>query len=492
MRRVLLLAALAGLALAADPIVKHPSELKFPPRDFTPPVAAQFRHKLSNGATAFLLEDHELPLIDISVLIKTGDYLDPAGKEGLASLMGRQMVSGGTTAKSPAAFEEEVAFLAAQIRSGVAELQGTASLNCLTKDLDAGLALFADMLRHPGFDESRLKLAKSQALQSLERRNDSTASIEGREFARLLRGEKHFSTLPMTKATLEAISRQDLIDFHDRYYYPSNFVLAVSGDFDTKQMLAKLEQALGNWPNRAERISEPPAPNFTPKPGVYLVDKKDVNQARVSIGHLGIQRSNPDHIAIEVMNAMLGGNPFVSHIFARIRTDEGLAYSARSSFLPGTYYDGLFEASFQSKSPSAAQAISIVLEEMQRMQTTQVTSEELTLAINHAVETLPGRFSNARQKAAQFAADFYSKRPEDYWQTYRDRIRDVTADDVQRVARKYLHPDQLVIVAVGDVDTILRGNPDRPQYSIAKLAGDRGPARIPLPDPLTMVYPAGN
>ena len=348
------------------------------------------------------------------------------------------------------------------------------------------------MLRNPGFDEGRLKLAKSQALQGLERRNDSTASIEAREFERLLRGEKHFSTAPMTKATLDAISRQDLIDFHGRYYYPANFVLAVSGDFDTKRMLAKLEQAFGNWPNRAEHIPDPPAPNFTPKPGVYLVNKKDVNQARVTMGHLGIALSNPDHIAVDLMNAILGGSPLNSRIFARVRTDEGLAYSARSAFFPGTFYDGLFEASFQSKSPSAAQAAAIVMEEMRRMQSTQVTPEELTRAINHAVEGLPARFSTARQKAGQFASDFYTKRPEDYWRKYRDRVRAVTADDIERVARKYLHPDQLVIVAVGDLDTVLRGNPDRPEYSIAKLAGDRGPVRIPLPDPLTMVYPAAN
>src|SRR5439155_10069488 len=125
-----------------------------------------------------------------------------------------------------------------------------ASLNCLSKDIDSGLALFVDMLRNPGFAEERLKLVKNQMLQSLARRNDNTTSIERREFQRLLRGDKHFTTAEVTKASLEAISRQDLIDFHDRYYFPSNFVLAVSGDFDTKQMLTKLEKALDGWPNQ--------------------------------------------------------------------------------------------------------------------------------------------------------------------------------------------------------------------------------------------------
>src|SRR5262249_20092891 len=223
-----------GLAVAADPIVKHPNELHFPERQFTPPDAAQFRHKLSNGATAFLVEDHEFPLINISVLVKTGDYLDPAGKEGLASLMGRQMAAGGTKTKSAAAFEEAAAFLAAQIHSQAGDTEAEASLNCLTKDVDAGLALFVEMLRYPSVDEERLRLATSQALQGMERRNDSTTSIEQREFQRLLRGDQHFSTRPDTKATLDAITRQDLLDFHERYYYPANFILAVSGDFNSK------------------------------------------------------------------------------------------------------------------------------------------------------------------------------------------------------------------------------------------------------------------
>ena len=490
MRRLILFAALMGIAAAADPIVKHPRELHFPSSEFNPPKAADYRHKLSNGATAFLVEDHEFPLINISVLIHTGEYLEPAGKTGLAQLMGAQMRAGGTKSKTPDSFDEDAAYLAAQIGSNVSEVAGDASLNCLSKDIDAGLALFVDMLRNPGFDEGRLKLAKSQMLQTIERRNDSTTSIERREFQRLLRGDKHFSTKEVTKASLEGLSRQDLISFHDTYYYPANFVLAVSGDFDTKQMLAKLEKALSGWPNRDTVIPVPPHSEFIPVPGVYVVNKKDVNQGRVQMGHLGVAISNPDHLALSVMNGILGGDGFTSHIMERVRSEEGLAYSARSSFVPGTYYEGFFFAGFQSKSPSVAQAIAIVMEEMKRAQETKVSAEELATAINRAVETLPLRFSSAGRKAGQFADDYFSRLPEDYWQKYRQRVSAVTAEEIQRVAKKYMHPDRLVILAVGDADTMLRGNPDRPQYSIAKLAGDRGVVRIPLPDPLTMIYPA--
>src|SRR5262249_2958396 len=152
---------------------------------------------------------------------------------------------------------------------------------------------FIDMLRNPGFAEDRFKLAKSQSLQQMERRNDNTANIEVREFARLMRGDKHFTTVPATKTTIDAIPREDLIAFHDRYYVPPNFVITVSGDFDTKQMLARLEKALAGWPNGDLRIPDPAGPaGFTPTPGVYLVNKKDVNQGRVRMGHTAVKLSN--------------------------------------------------------------------------------------------------------------------------------------------------------------------------------------------------------
>jgi zinc protease len=219
---------------------------------------------------------------------------------------------------------------------------------------------------------------------------------------------------------------------------------------------------------------------------VYLVDKKDVNQGRVRMGHLGTTRANPDHLAIGVMNGILGGAGFTSRIMSRVRTDEGLAYSAGSSFPSGIYYDGVFSAGFQSKSGTVAQAISIVLEEIDRIRKDKVKPEELATEINHSTELLSRRFATAQQKAAQFANDDYEKLPEDYWQKYRDRLRALTAEDLQRVAQKYLQPDKLVILAVGNVDEMLKGNLDKPQYQLSKFGSIE---RISLPDPMTMVYP---
>jgi predicted Zn-dependent peptidase len=254
-------------------------------------------------------------------------------------------------------------------------------------------------------------------------------------------------------------------------------------------MKARLESRMQGWEagERAPRI-EPP--DHTPVSGVYLVNKADVNQGRVSMGHLGIQLGNPDEYAIDLMNDILGsGSSFTSRILGRVRSDEGLAYSAGSSFSVGAYYPGTFRAAFESKSRTCAQAAQIILEEIERIRTEKVTREELETARNYAVEIFPRFFSSARAVAGTFATDELIGRDPDYWTHYRDRLKKITAEDVLRVAREYLHPERMVILAVGEVGEMLKGNPDRPEYSFQKLAPDGEITMIPLPDPATMVYP---
>ena len=490
-----LLLTLAPISLVAqqtqqDPnIPTHPRELKYTTLNYTPPKREQYRQVLSNGVVAYLVEDHDLPLVNVSTIVRTGSYLDPAGKEGLAALTGSQMRTGGTTSKTAEEFDEAADFLAANISSSIGGTQGSANVNLLSKDIDQGLALYFEMLRNPRFQEDRIKLAKSQILQGMERRNDRTDAIEGREWSRLMYGANHFSTKETTKASVEAITREDMVAFHQRYYQPAGFIMAVSGDFNTREMIAKLEGSMKGWPVNKLAVPDVPQPTTVPVAGVYTVHKPDVNQGRVSIGHTGALRNSPDSYALEIMNDILGGGGFTSRITSRVRSDEGLAYSAGSNFGLGVYYPGVFRAVFQSKNTTTSQAIDIIMEEINRVRTSKVSADELETAKNSAIEFFPRIFATAAQVAGTFAQDEYTKRPADYWSTYRGRIRAVTVDDVQRVAQKYLQPDKLVVLVVGNIDEITKGNPDRPQHSLLKLAKDGQIRRIPLPDPLTMVYP---
>ena len=466
----------------------HPRDLKFPPLEYTPPKASAYRQVFSNGAVGFFVEDHDLPLVNISVTIRVGPYLDPAGKEGLAAAVASQLRAGGTARYKAEEFDEEADFLAADISSSMGRASGSASVNFMSKDIDKALELFFEMLRNPAFQQDRLDLFKSQQLQGIERRNDRTEEIEGREWNRLIRGEKHFTSVFSTKNSIESITREDLIAFHKNNYQPGRFVFAVSGDFQTAEMKAKLEKAMAGWSDSGIPAVKVPKPDFTPVAGVYMVHKPDVNQGRVSIGHLGIQRGNPDELALDMMNDILGGSGFTSRIMSRVRTDEGLAYDAGSSYSPGVYYEGQFRAAFQSKSATAARAAQIVLDEIERMRKEKVSAKELETVKNQAIEVFPRYFATASAVAETFAADEFTGREPGYWDTYREKIKAVTVDDIQRVALKYLHPDKLVILAVGNVDDILKGDPGKPENSFQKMGGGKI-TRIPLPDPATMVYP---
>src|SRR5262249_35187095 len=196
-----------------------------------------------------------------------------------------------------------------------------------------------------------------------------------------------------------------------------------------------------------------------------------------------------DHYALEIMNQILGAGAFTSRVTNRVRAEEGLAYDAHSSISFGVYYEGTFVAAFQSKNPTCAQAAQIVLEEIDRMRQEKVTAEELSTAVNYAVEIFPRFFATPAIVAGTFAVDELTRRPANYWETYRDRLRAVTTDDVLRVAQKHLHPDRLIVLAVGNTDEVLKGDPNRPQYAFQRLAGAKGIERLPLPDPVTMVYP---
>jgi zinc protease len=469
-------------------IPPHPRDLQYPPLQYSPPKASAYRHVLSNGVAGYFVEDHDLPLINVSITIREGTYLDPAGKEGLAATVANQLRAGGTTHYKAEDFDEEVDFLAAEISSAVGRASGGASANFMSKDTDKALDLFFDMLRNPAFQQDRLDLFKSQQLQAIERRNDRTEDIEAREWNRLLRGDRHFTNTFSTKASITSLTRDDLIDFYKKNYQPDRFIFAVSGDFKLEDMIAKLEKAMSGWTNSGTPAAKVPKPDFVPVPGIYMVNKPDVNQGRVSIGHLGIMRGNPDEFAIDMMNEILGGSGFTSRIMNRVRSDEGLAYDAGSSFSAGVYYEGSFLAEFQSKSATAAQAAQIVLDEIERIRKEKVSTEELETVKNQAIEIFPRYFASAAAVAGTFASDEFTGREPGFWDTYRDKIRAVTVDDVQRVAVKYLRPDQLLILAVGNVDDMLKGNPDKRQYSFEKM-GNGKITRIPLPDPETMIYP---
>ncbi len=480
-----LLFLLAAIAPAADAIPDRPEKLEFPVLKYEPPRAVDHRVVLKSGPVAYVVPDRELPLVNLVIYVRTGQYNEPTGKEGLASLTGSLLARGGIKSKSAEELEERLAFLAAGLNASGGDTQATVSLNLLSKDLDEGLALLREALTAPRLQEDKLALFKQQSLQAMKQRNDDSADIEQRERRYLAYGENFWVNRHPTQASIESITRADIETFHRRWFHPKNFVVAASGDFDRAAMVAKLEKLFDSWPFQGEPARPVPSDKQFASPGIYFVDK-DVNQGRVSLLLPGIRRDDPDYYAVEVMNDILGGGGFTSRIMNRVRSDEGLAYSAGTGFPGGVYYPLSFVAVFQSKSGTVAYATSLVVEEMQKIAVTPVTAEELETTKKSFIETFPGSFATKAQVAGALAQEEFTgrhaKTPE-HFKSYRAKIAAVTAADVQRVAKKFLTPEKVVILVVGQKEAILKGHPNHPVKieSLAPRVVD-----VPLRDPLTM------
>jgi zinc protease len=480
----------AGAATELAPskaIPAHPSDLSYGPLRFEVPDGDAYRHQLKNGIPVYVAEDHALPLVHLEVKLRVGSFLEPVDKIGLADLTASMMRQGGTEALSAEEFDERVDFIATQMGAFVEETSGGAFLNAITPAFTDSLNLFFEMMKRPAFQESRLAVERSDLLEEMKQRNDRPASISNREWGWLIRGHDHFLSRQPTDATLAAIDREDLIAFHAKYWRPENMIISIAGDVDTAEVLAELNKRFEGWDVDGPEVPwPPPAPSHTPRPGVYYVEK-DIPQGRVVIGQLGMERKNWDDseaFAMSVMNDILGGGGFTSRLVKRIRSDEGLAYSAGSRNDVGEWWPGEFSMRYQSKSPTVAYAAQIAFDEVKRIRSEPVSQEELTVAKSSFVEVFPRRFESPRKVVQTFADDEYIGRPHSYWKSYQAKIREVSTKDVQRVAKKYLDPDRMVFLVVGKWEDVQPGDPDGRASMAEFFEGEV--TRIPTRDPLTL------
>jgi zinc protease len=332
----------------------------------------------------------------------------------------------------------------------------------LKEDFNDTFKVFADLLREPEFREDKLDLAKHEAFDGISRRNDDVGQIARREATKLAYGAQNPYAREPEYATVGAVTRQDLIDWHHAYVHPNNIIIGIVGDFDSAQMEATLRKAFGSW-EKGPAAKEPEI-HFDPaKPGYYLVKKEDVNQSNIRMVGLGTTRKNPDYYAIEVFNEVMGGG-FSSRLVQEIRTARGLAYSVGGGI--GTAFDhpGILRFSMGTKSASTVESIQALYAEIDKLKTNPVTDDEIKRAKDSILNAFVFNFDTPDKVLRErMAYEFYGY-PSDFLERYRAGIEKVTTADANRVGEKYLHKNQLAVLVVGNTSEF-----DKPLSSLGPV-----------------------
>jgi zinc protease len=416
------------------------------------------RIELPNGMVIFLQEDHELPLIDGMIRIRGGSRDEPSAKVGLVELYGDVWRTGGTKSQTGDQLDDYLEARAAKVETGGGGDSTSVGWSCLKGDFDDVFKIVVDLLHNPEFRGDKLELAQNQFAETIARRNDNPGAIAARESIKLAYGPNSPYARQAEYATVLAVKRDDLVNWHNTYVHPNNMIVGISGDFDSATMEAKLKSAFAGLPkgpaSPKRKIEIQPA-----KPGYYLVTKEDVNQSNIRMVAPGTDRHNPDYFAIEVFNEVMGGG-FSSRLVQDIRTKRGLAYSVGGGI--GTSFDhpGVTRFVMGTKSESTVESIQALFAAVDELQTKPITEEEIKRAKDSILNSFIFNFDTPDKVLRErMAYEFYGY-PLNFLEQYRAGIEKATVADVNRVAGKYLHKDQLAVLVVGnpkDFDKPLSG-----------------------------------
>lgn len=437
-------------AIADTP--QHYTELELPPLpEITLPEYV--RYELDNGMVVYLVEDRDLPLVNGSAIIRTGSRFEPADKVGLARLTGSLMRSGGTQNYPVEELNLILEQEAASIETGINTTSGSAGFNTLTEDLDSVLNLFAEVLREPVFDPSRLELAKNQINGGIARRNDDPQDVADREFDKLIYGATSPYARTVEYETIDNITREDVVAFYKQYIRPENIILGIVGDFEISQMKAKIEAAFGDWEvNTPPPSLEVPDASQANTSGIYIIDRPELTQSSVAIGHIDGTLDNPDYPVISVINGLLNG--FSGRLFNEVRSRQGLAYSVYGVWRPNYDYAGQFTAGGQTQTETTVPFIESVLAEITELQNNSVSEEELANAKESILNSFVFNFQNPSQTLSRLMRYEYFGYPEDFIFQYQEGVKNTTVEDIRRVAQQYFKPEQLVTLVVGNAAAI--------------------------------------
>ncbi|MBI5407184.1 MAG: insulinase family protein [Nitrospirae bacterium] len=410
------------------------------------PKAEPKRVVLDNGIILLITETHALPMVNISVAVKTGAIYDPPGKGGVASLTAI-LLDEGTKTRTSRQIAEEIDFIGGSLSTSGGMDYSSASLVVLKKDIATGLALLSDILINPVFPEEEVERKKKETLAAILAEKDDPGSVASKAFYKAVFGSHPYGAPPEgNEETIPKISREDLVSFYQKYYTPNNTIIAVVGDVDLKEAVALIEGHFKSWEKKEGQFPDiSPVKRLTKRDSI-LIDK-NITQANILLGHTGISRDNPDFYAVYVMNYILGGGGFSSRLTKEIRDNKGLAYGVYSRF-DLSKQPGAFAVSIQTKNETARVAIDNILTEIKRIREEQVADEELREAKDYLTGSFPLKLdTNAKIANYVVFMEFYNLGL-DYFDQYLKHIASVTKEDILRVAKKYIDTENFVTVAV--------------------------------------------
>jgi predicted Zn-dependent peptidase len=452
-RRSVLFSVLLALLMplpqtgAEEPAPVDPRALTFDAVPFVP--REPDRVVFDNGMVVFLLEDHELPLITIGALLRTGSWLDPPDKVGLAALTGTVMRTGGAAGIPAEAVDEALRELAAHVSIGIGRQFGSASLDVLKKDFKPALHIFARLLRTPSFDSAGVELAKLQAGERIRRRHDDPESLANREFVKALYGPAHPAAREASLESVERITREDLISFHGNTIHPNGMILGVAGDFSKDEMVATLREAFGDWEmGTVPDVAIPEVPDGEGSRVIQFVNK-DLSQTHLRMGHLSIKENDADYAPLAIANDILGGDSYRGRLYNEVRTKRGLAYSVGSELNAGTRQQGVWLLWAETKLPSTTEVLGQFMANIERMRTELVSDAELAISKEAYLNSFVFDFSSSSQIINHAMELEYDGLPKDFFQQLREAVVKVSKQDVLAAAKKHLVPDRVKIVAVG-------------------------------------------
>ena len=452
--------AVVGIAAACGsaPPPSAPEPTVTPGIQTTPPVPGEapevslpdpVRRRLSNGLEVILVEQHELPVVDVRLVLRTGGAADAPAQAGRATLLA-DMLDEGTTTRTALQIADELEYLGAELGTDAAWDASLATLHVLRPRLDDALALMADVILHPTFPDEELERKRAERIATLIQQRDEPRFLASNAFASVLYGAEHPYGISLlgTDASIRALRRDDLLRTYRRYWRPSNAFIVVAGDVTIADLLPMLERHFGEWEDAAVEPATLPAPPAARASSVFIVDKPGAAQSEIRVGQIGVARDTPDYFPLLVMNTMLGGS-FTSRLNMNLREEKGYTYGARSGF-DQRMSAGPFTAAAAVHTAVTDSAVIEFLREMRRMRDERVSDGELDRAVNYIAYGLARRFETTNDIASNVSEAELYRLGDDYFDTYVSRVRAVTADDVQRVARTYLDPAQWSIVIAGD------------------------------------------